>query len=264
MTTEHNSANYALAKLREVIDSDMIGADRKLPTERALATTLGIGRHALRQALDVLETEGLIYRKQGAGTFLGTKHEKKSTQILSIVQATNYFEIMEVRLRLEPQIAELAAQHAKPADIVIMRDLNNRIRNSQNQDSRELWDGALHRHIAQCANNSLFLKIFDILNAVRQDVAWQNIRSRKRTDENGVVISDSEHTAIIDAIANNDSEGAALAMHHHLTTVLQNIRETSASKNSSWDQNNTAQSPKSEDAFFNTSSISTHNKDLIQ
>ncbi len=58
---------------------------------------------------------------------------------------------MEVRLRIEPQLAQLAAMRAKAADIERMYDLVNKIYESTDADGRELWDGALHRQIAQCA-----------------------------------------------------------------------------------------------------------------
>lgn len=45
-------------------------ADRPLPSEQDLAATLEVGRNVLRDALDLLRTEGLIERIPGAGTFV--------------------------------------------------------------------------------------------------------------------------------------------------------------------------------------------------
>jgi GntR family transcriptional regulator len=42
----------------------------RLPPERDLAETLGVNRMTLRQALHLLETDGLLVRRQGAGTFV--------------------------------------------------------------------------------------------------------------------------------------------------------------------------------------------------
>ncbi len=61
-----------------------------------------------------------------------------------------------------------------------MYELVKKIFDSSDADGRELWDGALHRQIAQCAGNQFFLTIFDVINSVRQDEAWQTIRERAR------------------------------------------------------------------------------------
>lgn len=66
MTVNPNdNSNYALAKLREYIQTQDLAKDRRLPTERAFAETFNVGRRAVRRALEVLEAEGLIWRRQG-------------------------------------------------------------------------------------------------------------------------------------------------------------------------------------------------------
>eukprot|EP00913_Durusdinium_trenchii_P021259 g19972.t1 len=180
MAIAADNSNYALERLRQLIEAGEFANEGRLPTERALTDTLGVSRRAVRRALEVLEAEGLVWRRQGSGTFVGERPEGWSGNIEDIVAGTDFMEIMEVRLRIEPQLAQLAALRAKPADIARMRDLANKIMESSDADSRELWDGALHRQIAQSAGNKLFLSIFDVINRVRQDEAWQAIRERAR------------------------------------------------------------------------------------
>jgi GntR family transcriptional regulator, arabinose operon transcriptional repressor len=45
----------------------------RIPTEFELSSTFGVSRGTVRQALSLLEKEGLIYRVQGLGTFLNAK-----------------------------------------------------------------------------------------------------------------------------------------------------------------------------------------------
>ena len=111
------NSHYALERLRELLRVTTLFTDGKLPTERALSERFGVGRREIRRALEVLEAEGLIWRKQGAGTFLGQKPDNWSDQVASLVPGTNFMEIMEVRLRIEPQLAQLAAMRAKDSDI---------------------------------------------------------------------------------------------------------------------------------------------------
>ncbi|MBQ9352329.1 winged helix-turn-helix domain-containing protein, partial [Phyllobacterium sp.] len=65
------NSNYALDRLRRLLASDEFGKDGKLPTERALSESLGVSRRSVRRALEVLEAEGRIWRRQGQGTFAG-------------------------------------------------------------------------------------------------------------------------------------------------------------------------------------------------
>ncbi len=57
------------AHLKErIVDGDFDGG--RIPSETELATALGVSRTTIRGALAILEQEGAIYRKQGAGTFV--------------------------------------------------------------------------------------------------------------------------------------------------------------------------------------------------
>ena len=60
------NSNYALEKLRDLLRNGDFGTDGKLPTERTLSDRLGLSRRAIRRALEVLEAEGSIWRKQGS------------------------------------------------------------------------------------------------------------------------------------------------------------------------------------------------------
>lgn len=213
--TSHDNSAYALERLRTLIGSGKL-ADGKLPTERALSETLGVGRRSVRRALEVLEAEGLIWRRQGAGTFVGEKPDDWGNHVDALVAGTDMLEIMEVRLRIEPQLAQLAAMRAKPAEVERMRALAEKIGQSTDADAKELWDGALHRQIAQSAGNQLFLSIFDVVNRIRQDDAWQSIRERARRAGRNARASYLQHHRIVDAIEARDPGRAGEAMRQHL------------------------------------------------
>lgn len=222
------NSNYALERLRELLRVTTLSSDGKLPTERLLSERFGVGRREIRRALEVLEAEGLIWRKQGAGTFLGQKPDSWSDHAASLVSGTNFMEIMEVRLRLEPQLAQLAAMRAKDGDIDRMRELRDKIYERTDADWRELWDGSLHRLIAQTAGNQLFLSLFDVINRVRQDPVWQSVRERARKQDKTLKESRDQHTDIIEAIASRDPVRAGEAMRNHLLTLQERlIRQTS-------------------------------------
>ena len=81
--------------LREFIQSGQYADQSRLPPERDLTLKLGISRAVLRKALSVLESENLIWRHVGRGTFVGPKPSGKTSENFIVADFTNPAEIME-------------------------------------------------------------------------------------------------------------------------------------------------------------------------
>lgn len=69
--SEHKYAALA-QKLRDDIQSGVYAAGQKLPSENELATMTGYSRQTVRQAIGIIEREGLANRVQGSGTYVRT------------------------------------------------------------------------------------------------------------------------------------------------------------------------------------------------
>src|SRR5579862_6764201 len=63
--------------LRDAIADNRLGAEEALPPERELAEEFGVSRITVRKALDALVDEGLLNRRQGAGTFVAARPEAR-------------------------------------------------------------------------------------------------------------------------------------------------------------------------------------------
>lgn len=221
LPADRENSSRALAVLRERLAA-LHDGDGRLPPERELAADLGISRRALRRALEVLEAEGLIWRQQGKGTFVGNRPSVADDLARDLAGRTNPVEVFEVRLHVEPTLARFAALRATQHEVRRMRLLNDRVRSASDDDSRELWDEALHRQIAQSARNALFLGVHDVVDQVRRDEAWRSLRVRARDDKARATYV-AQHDAIIDAIAARDPAAAAEAMSTHIRTLTHNI-----------------------------------------
>lgn len=216
---DRDNSSLALERLRAMLRDIPATGDTRLPTERQLAGTLGISRRSVRRALEVLEAEGLVWRRQGAGTFAGPRPDTL-TDITA--PEANFSEVMEVRLRLEPQLAQLAALRASAADIARMEDVLERLEASRDTDARELWDSAFHREIARAAGNRFFLMIFDSMDRARHDDTWRTLRERARSRAN-LAKTTRQHRELLAAIAAHDPVGAGQAMRAHLMTLHDSI-----------------------------------------
>ena len=219
-----DNATAVLARLQVLINNGLTASNGQLPTEREICETMSVSRRAVRRALETLEAEGVIWRKQGKGTFAGQAPDPTQVLAAGIVGETNSMEVMEARLCIEPGLAGMAALKATPPDIERMRNLARRTLEAVDADSTELWDGALHRLIARTVGNAPLLTAFSMLDEIRGNAAWRGLRSKARSVET-LKVSDREHHAIIDAIEAGVPAAAEAAMRAHLTTLSDNLKQ---------------------------------------
>ena len=69
--------------LRDALRDQVLRPNEALPPERDLAVELSVSRITLRKALDGLVSEGLLVRRQGAGTFVAGRVEKQFAKLSS-------------------------------------------------------------------------------------------------------------------------------------------------------------------------------------
>ncbi len=110
-----------VATLEEPILSGKFKDGDMLPSEEQLASQLGVGRRAVREALKVLETKGLVQVQMGVGTvvrrtdldsFLETLSRNVSSYLY--VNRAQAKHVMELRLLLEGAALEHLATHPDP------------------------------------------------------------------------------------------------------------------------------------------------------
>lgn len=188
---------------------------RRLPPERELAATIGVGRRALRQALDVLEGEGVVWRRQGQGTFVGSPQPEPLAGLSAV---TSPVQLMEVRLAVEPVLARLAAIRASRTDLAELEAAAARVAAARGAAQYELADTAFHRRIAATAGNPLFLAMFDMVVALRRQAGWTQMRAETHSAGQAARFV-SAHADILSALARTDPDGAEAAMRRHLREV---------------------------------------------
>ncbi|WP_338564396.1 FadR/GntR family transcriptional regulator [Erwinia sp. E_sp_B04_7] len=220
------NSSSALENLRQLIQQHEVQPDHPLPTERELAERFNVGRREIRRALDVLEEEGRIWRKQGKGTFVGPAAPVQPLVLQDLPQQSNLLEVMEARVQLEPGLARLAALRASNEQIALMKRLVERMHSFTlgDSDRTELWDSAFHRAIAEAAGNRLMLGLFDAIDAVRREPSWQHLRELARTQDR-LNNYDHHHQRLVQHIAARQPVEAAAAMREHLLALQQALIE---------------------------------------
>src|ERR1700723_1736153 len=102
--------------LRKAIDARGLGPDDALPSERDLATDFAVSRITVRKALDGLVADGLLVRRQGAGTFVSARDDKNFAML------TSFSEDMRARDRAPRSVwRKRAAGRKTPEEAIPLR-----------------------------------------------------------------------------------------------------------------------------------------------
>lgn len=200
------------------IESGSLVTNGKLKTERELAKLMGVSRANVRQALRRLELNGIIWRRQGRGTFVGVPQDQGFDQLVNIGGRTSAAEIIEVRKELEPILVKLAAMRATPRQKENIHKAYQQTVKAKDASEYERWDSIFHRMIAEASNNILFLAMFDAIQEVRHQESWSSLRETKHSKEIQTKLV-NEHRLIYEAILDNDVDKAKVCMTAHLASV---------------------------------------------
>lgn len=189
----------------------------RLPPERELMVSLGMGRTRLRRGLEALEREGAIWRHVGKGTFVADSARQAQT-LSDLSQQVSPMHMMRARLSLEPALAREAAMNAADDAVARLKLAGERAEAAPNWEEYEAQDDEFHRSIAEATGNALLLAMYDQLNQVHRAVAWRNVvRETRRPPRDHT--SFAEHNAIAAAIEARDPAAAHAAMRTHLGSV---------------------------------------------
>ena len=96
--------------LRRQIERGVLEPDAQLPSESRLTERFGVSRITVRRALQTLEHEGLIYRRQGLGSFVQDTRVRQG-----LVRLTDFVEDMaQAGLAARSQVLHFAREQARP------------------------------------------------------------------------------------------------------------------------------------------------------
>ena len=223
MTQIATSRRYpeVAAELRQIIQRGGFSVGDKMPAERQLAEQLDVSRALLREALIMLEIQGLVEVRQGSGVYItrlpddGTPKTDDSD--------IGPFELMQARQVLESSIAEVAALTVTKADI----DALQRILQIQEQEARDgitdySSDEQFHLRVAQATQNSVLAESVNRLWLQRRaSPMWEQLH-RHITHTTYWQRWLEDHRVILNALKRKDPVAARHAMWQH----LENVRET--------------------------------------
>jgi GntR family transcriptional repressor for pyruvate dehydrogenase complex len=202
-------------RLLALISELDLGVGDRLPPERELAAGLGVSRASVRQALVVLEVQGLVEVRHGEGAIL--LDAPPADAVLSAVEAhtRQLPEVIEAREALEVKLAALAAERRTDEDLRRIDEALDAMAESVDRGERGLeGDELFHGAVTAAARSNL---LADLMKEISEAIRATRIESLSQPERPHQSLA--SHRKIAEAIRAGDAAGAGDAMAEHIRLV---------------------------------------------
>ena len=207
-------------QITQLIASGEFPPGARLPAERELASSLGVSRASVREAIISLEMGGLVEVRVGTGIFVTLPAPQSQA---ARDAGPGPFELLQARKLIEGEIAAVAAQKASQPDLDLLRQSLERMEEQVDDFAmREASDREFHLAIAKATGNGSLELVVEGLWNQRAEL-WGRLQRHFHTAELAKKTI-RDHAAILSAIAARDPKGARAAMHRHLARVVREFQ----------------------------------------
>lgn len=209
-------------RIRGQILAGLLERGSKLPSEQELMHTFNVSRQTLREALRVLEVQGLLEIRAGSGGGAFVAEVDLETAQMGLI---NFFHdkdlfiqhLTATRTLLEPYLAEQAALNRTDEDLetleTIHKNCQDALRDSELKKVYK-YEIRFHTAVANAAKNPLLILIENFTSSVLLDT-----KHLLKPDVNFSVHVLDAHEKLIGAIRNRQPEEAREIMLAHVRTV---------------------------------------------
>lgn len=214
-------SQFAVDQITALIEEGKLVVGQKLPSERELTNQLNVSRASTREALRVLEAQGLIEVRPGKGAYVVASIPQDDIQ--SGLNAwfeehrDEVLDILEVRELLEGFAAYKAAQVKSPEIVIEMRETIEEMRECVKKDAlveATSADRKFHRLLYEASGNRFLKMLGDGIVGALFGPRYSLLRIPGWAEK-----SLEEHTAILDAIASGNSESANETIQKHMMSI---------------------------------------------
>lgn len=205
------SCDVLAEKLQQAILSGQFPPGTPLPTERELVLTTGLSRGSIREALRILEAQGLVFTRAGryGGSVVSRPSDAQLDRHINLFARGHGLplrSLVEVRQALEPMVAYLAARNRTESDLEELRRISARLDAAAPADVPRFLEenGAWHSALAAATHNELLRALMFSISGLMMDAS----RIEKFASENVRQLVTRAHKRILDAIESKDGDTA--------------------------------------------------------
>ncbi|MFH1156311.1 MAG: GntR family transcriptional regulator [Pseudomonadota bacterium] len=226
--------DIVIAKLKDLIKTQMYEKGSKLPPERELAGQLGVSRTLLREAIITLEAWGILESVERQGVFVITPHLSDFTdsiQFMPFWLEDLLPQVMEMRWLLSVSAAELAAyrrtdEDLKKLEISIANLKAGNCDTDEGKKENSYWEITLHNLYISSAHNMIMDRVNEgISSMIEKNTNLSNVTFMSITDWFDVVVS--QHEQLVQAIKEKNARKAKAIMIQHLEDSVEKVEKLS-------------------------------------
>ena len=218
---EMNTAERIVPVLVQYIRKEGLVPGNQLPPEKKLGEIIGIGHRALREALVILRSIGLVIARPGKGWYVGKFDPVKNLRFIApILQEfcnSDWRDVMYSRLANEPIIAYLAAQNISSEGLARLWDswhgMELACEEKQYLAFRR-YDRLFHQVIAEECGNAILEMQSTMMAGLFYSMTWW-------APERDMELNVEGHSNIYDAIKAGDANGSQKWMTEHIQGGLE-------------------------------------------
>lgn len=194
----------AYALILEAIDAGVYKPGSRL-VESELAERLGVSRTPVREALQRLETQGMLTRDGRSLIVASLDHNQLA-------------ELYVVRTELEGLAARLAARHATDEEVRVLRAMVDDDRNLLGGDPRALSraNKRFHKQIHLASHNRFLVQQLDLVRRSMALMATTSLAAEGRDE-----VAMAEHDRIVRALEAHDGDAAYAALKAHISKAFE-------------------------------------------
>jgi GntR family transcriptional repressor for pyruvate dehydrogenase complex len=209
-------------QVRALIQTGKYQEGDRLPTIVEMARRFGVGQPTVREALQKLQTMGIVDIRHGSGVYVARGHDvlvMASADYAGTVSKRLLLDLVRTRMPLEILSASGAAKNATQEHLTEMRRLLATARQNLDDDiSLNAANMAFHREIARASGNTVLTQLVEALHDLfteEQIVILGIFGSRERDNR--------EHLGILDALEQHDEPLAVERMREHLEGIQERV-----------------------------------------
>jgi len=214
ITASEPASNEIARAILDYILSGHVAPGEKLPSERQLSESFGVGRSLIREALKSLGLLGLVEFRHGGGTYFRGTDSELLPRVIEwglLLGERHTTDLVEARQYLERITTGLAAERRSDDDLEAIRTALVAMGEATSTEHFVTADVAFHLAIADASGNVALANMLKSISALLR--VWIH---RVMDAEESFDTSFHEHEPVFAAIEKRDPAAAGAAMEKHM------------------------------------------------